>query len=105
MKTPRFPFGNAFHRTTLACGILLFSTLATTTSARTLHFVSRTEQMTSFDSGGPSRSDVFKHQWTDGATQCLDAFPQTKSVQLGRIDTHQISTKGFRVTGRWICRG
>ncbi|MFO3703652.1 hypothetical protein ACI6Q5_01395 [Xanthomonas codiaei] len=105
MKTPTFSFGKTFQRSILAFGIVCCSTLATAASAKTIHVVSRTEQMTSLTSGGPSRIEVFNHQWADGAAQCRDAFPQTKSVQLGQVSTRAINAKTFKVTGKWICRG
>ncbi|MCS3807744.1 hypothetical protein [Xanthomonas sp. 4461] len=89
----------------LAFGIIVSSTLITTASAKSLHVVSRTEQMTSFTHTGPSRTEVFNQQWADGAAQCRDAFPQTTSVQLGQVNTRAINAKTFKVTGKWICRG
>ncbi|MCC4621160.1 hypothetical protein LL965_14075 [Xanthomonas cassavae CFBP 4642] len=105
MKTPTCSFEKTLQRSILLFGTIVFSTLATAASAKTLHVVSRTEQMTSFNNGGPSRIEVFNHQWADGAAQCRDAFPQTRSVQLGQVNTRAINAKTFKVTGKWICRG
>lgn len=104
MKTCAWSSRNVFQDAILF-GVLMSATLATAASATSLHTVSRTDQMRSFKTGGPSRSEVFHQQWAEGAAQCRESFPQTTSVQLGRVDSRAINARTFQVTGKWICRG